>query len=492
MKQQRSQPHRRCRGAFAVMTAPALVVMVLATGLALDSALLYNRKVELSGLARAAALAAARKLDGTREGIAAARAAAAVAAERYRYRYGAAVDWNDAALSFSTGPSRGGAWLGAGSIADAAGYHYAKVDTGELGAELGAVQTGFIQMFSQRLHTTMVSDSAIAGRDGIRAVPLAVCAMSAQPAGARAAPDLDAELVEFGFRRGVSYDLMQLNPKGITPARWVINPVIPPGGSGGILNPAILGPFVCSGTMWMPRLQGGTVRVSTLDGAAPLSGLVDQLNSRFGDYGAGPCHASGAPPDTNVFKYRYELKEAPWMSPLEGLRGARKTTERGRLETVADIPPPGSTLSGLNAGSFGPLWSFAKAVKYASWSALGEGRSDYDTFAPADWPKLYRDGLSSPNYPNKGGTPYLPIGSTNPPIAAPVDNQHFATPYRRVLYLPLLDCENGLPTGANTPATIAGVGKFFMTAPAASDSLVAEFAGAAPPQTIPATVELYP
>jgi hypothetical protein len=58
--------------------------------------------------------------------------------------------------------------------------------------------------------------------------------------------------------------------------------------------------------------------------------------------------------------------------------------------------------------------------------------------------------------------------------------------------VPLLACSPSAPAGANVNATVIGIGKFFMTVPATEDSLIAEFAGLIPEQSLSGQVELYP
>jgi hypothetical protein len=48
-----------------------------------------------------------------------------------------------------------------------------------------------------------------------------------------------------------------------------------------------------------------------------------------------------------------------------------------------------------------------------------------------------------------------------------------------------------VPAGSNAPATVLGIGKFFMTVPATADTLVAEFAGTLAEQSISTQVEIY-
>jgi Flp pilus assembly protein TadG len=478
------------------MFVPLLILVLAMCGLALDAGAMYNRKVELSGLARAAALAAAQELNGTSAGIAAAQLKAKETAENFTYQYGLSVTWKDAALSLGTTPARSGAWVPAAEVTDASKYYFVKVDTSAL--DIGTVSTTIMQLISSTLTTVTLSETAVAGRAGINALPIAVCAMSETPAAARTNTGLaDTELVEYGFRRGVNYDLMQLNPKATTPARFLINPVAAPGMSSSAFDTSIMGPFMCVGAMWIPQLKGGTIHVSELPSTSPLDGLFTQLNSRLDDYSGSLCSPSSAPPDNNVKPYPYDKPSgAPWMVPATGLAAAHTTTERGFLETVADIPPPGSTLPGLVPGWYGPLWSYAKAVKYSSYAALGvpEPGAGYSTFSTTDWGNLYKTGLSSTGYPTAPqSTPYNPIGVISPTtLAAPATSRKdFITPLRRVLNVPLLSC-TAVPSGSNGEATVTAIAKFFMTVPATADSLIAEFAGTTPDQLLTGPVMLYP
>lgn len=487
-------------GAFAIMAVPLLLLIIVFCGLALDTGALYNRKVELSGMAKAVALAAAKELNGTSAGIAAAQAKAQATAQLYTYQYGASVTWSDAALTFSTSPSRSGDWRSGSAVSDASAYFYVKVDTSGLDVQISSVHPMIMSMFSSDVSTVQINDSAVAGRASVSALPVAICAMSDTPAAERVNTGLtDNELVEFGFRRGVNYDLMQLNPKGLTPARFLINPVAGPGVASASFDTSILGPFACTGTMWMANLTGSTIHVTSMSSASPLQSIYVQLNSRLDDYTGNLCSPNSAPPDTNIMPYPNDVKNgAPWMIPTPGSRAAVTTTERNKLETVADIPPPGSTLPGLTAASYGPLWAFAKAVKYVSYQQSGvpEPAGGYTPFSTADWSKLYRSGVSAASsYPvAQQSTPYNPVGATNPAtIASPAAaRRNFATQYSRVLYIPLLSCANGVPSGADVTATVAGIGKFFMTVPATPNTLIAEFAGAVQEKQLTGDVELFP
>ena len=70
---------------------------------------------------------------------------------------------------------------------------------------------------------------------------------------------------------------------------------------------------------------------------------------------------------------------------------------------------------------------------------------------------------------------------------APAAN-HPSLRARRVLNIPLLACP--VAAGANVLAQVIGVGRFFMTVPATSSRLSAEFAGIAPAASLSGVVEL--
>lgn len=480
------------------MSVPLLVLIIVMCGMALDSAMLYNRYIELNGMARAVAEAAAKQLNGTAAGITAAQTVAKETAERFSYQYGRSIGWNDDAIKFGTTPDRSGTWLSAAAATPSTAY-FVKVDALGLGASFGEVRTMFIRIFSDETPIVSVNSSAIAGRTGLDVVPIAICAMSDLAATERTHPGLaDSELVEYGFRRGVSYDLMQLNPKGTQPARFVLNPVAAPGSTSTSFNTSILAPFMCVGSTWISHLSGGRIKVSSLPSTSPLNAVFASLNSRFDSYTQNQCHHVSAPPDDNIRQYSYDKTNgAPWMVPATGTVAATTTTERGLLETVADIPAPGTSLSTINAGSYGPLWSYAKPVKYAHHSnGKSERYTGVETFATGDWGKLYTAGVSATGYPNafSYSTPYAPIGMSNPGTVSLVATarREFDVPNRRVLHIPLLSCSDGVPSGANTSATVAGIGKFFMTVPATKDSLVGEFAGSMSESSISGPVEVFP
>lgn len=310
--------------------------------------------------------------------------------------------------------------------------------------------------------------AAVAGRDSINVLPLAICAN----ANTAAAPLPSGELAEYGFRRGVSYDLMNLNPVGRSPENFLVNPVAPAGTVGTTMKNRldIVKSYICVGKMGIPTLQGGEV---TVERGFPIDLLRAHLNSRFGDYTL-PCRASTAPADPSVTSF--DLANAKMKDTPDGLAAAALTAPTDPLLTVADKPPaPTKT-------AYGPLWSYAKAVKYSSYAANNgvEPVDGYTTFnaTATDWALLYAPAPEPKSYP--ATTPYQSSGGTAK-----------YKPYRntRVLNVPLLHCSASSAIG--TTASVLGIGKFFMTVPVTGTALYAEFAGMATESALGGDVRLY-
>ena len=438
------------------MTPFVLILMIAIFGMALDLSRSYNRKVELQSVADAVALAAASALDGTSAGIDKAITAAGQAVVGYNFAYNnESVSWSSAALTFGTDATGGASgWMdGATAKASASTIFFARVDTSALDPVHGNVQNFLMPVLSAALASTTVAASAVAGRDSLNVLPLAICANSNTSAASLAS----GELVEYGFRRGVSYDLMNLNPGGSTQENFLVNPVAPPGTVGTTMmnRMDVVAPFVCTGKMAIPTLGGGDI---TVERGFPLSSLYVHLNSRFGTY-VTPCQSSTAPTDPNV-RY-FDLTNATWMKYKPDGLSANALTAPDPLLTVAEKP------AGATRTAYGPLWSYAKAAKYSSYVANSgvEPASGYSTFSTTDWDTLYNPGGPvAQSYP--GTTPYQSTGGSST-----------YKPYRntRVLNIPLLRCP--VPAGTSATATVIGIGKFFMTVPASSSALYAEFAG---------------
>ena len=344
---------------------------------------------------------------------------------------------------------------------DAATALFVRVDTQANTPSLGRVATAFLGAWSPSLRTLDTGARAVAGRTSLHLTPLAVCALSASAASPRTNAALlpAVELLEYGFRRGVAYNLLKLNPHGPAAEHFVLNPL----GQLGVVGPSqqvgessVL-PFVCSGTVLYPRIGSAQVHVHRPFPAT----LWPAFNARFNLHAGSGCHAVTAPPDTNIRAYPNTAANW-WMTNTPDAPSALSTGNP--LLSVAD---PESNATPPAVGSYGPLWSFAKAVKYSSVKPAG----GYLPFATSDWPKLYPALPAAPVA--KSGYPATPPYQTLAYQTAPTGNTGVAQ--RRLLHIPLLACP--LPAGSDILAQVRGIGRFFMTAPASNGVLSAEFDG---------------
>jgi Flp pilus assembly protein TadG len=456
-------------GAIAIITPFVLILMFAMLGMALDLSQSYNRKMELQSVADAIALAAATALDGTPAGIDRAITAAGQAAVGFNVSYDKlSISWSSAALTFGTDANGSGGWVdGATAQLNASKTFFARVDTSALDPAYGQVDNYFMPILSSALTTTTVSASAVAGRDSLNVLPLAICANS----NTNASSLPSGELVEYGFRRGVSYNLMNLNPGGTSPENFLVNPIAPPGTVGTTMMDRmnVVAQFVCTGKMAISTLGGGDI---TVERGFPLTSLYEQLNSRFGTY-ATPCQPSTAPADPSIKSF--DLNNVPWMKNKPDGLSANSLPAPNPLLTVAEQP------AAATQTAYGPLWTYAKAARYSSYFANGgvEPAGGYSTFSTTDWNTLYNPGKpAAQSYP--GTTPYQANGGS-------------ATyrPYRntRVLNIPLLHCP--VAAGTISTATVVGIAKFFMTVPASASALYAEFAGMNTETTLGGNARLY-
>lgn len=467
---------------MSIMLVMMLMVLLTFIGTAVDLGQFYNRRTDLQNLADSAALAAATRLNGTSAGIASAAAAAAAVAAAMKYQYGRSIAWDNAAIRFSASPGIPGTpdanWLDVGA-ASAAGVAnnimFVQVDTGALDPALGLVTLPFLralnlQVNGAALDSFSIGSSAVAGRSAIPVTPLGVCALDPDNPVTQRTSGALVEAVQWGFRRGVNYNLLNLSPAGTAPLNFLVDPINHPATANFAI--ADVAPFVCSGSMPMTSLPNA-VRVQF---PFPVA-LIDQLNSRFDVYTAAsaPCDPVGAPPDTNVKEHLSTTAVAP------AGQTAASTSLSGKLLTVADpAAPPAAT----TAPSYGVLWSYAMAAQWVAGTP-----ASYPNLAKTNWSTLYP--VSSGAGPATGTYP-----SSNTPYNATGSSYHLAPSHpgvarRRVLNLPLLACPD--PVGGNySTATVLAIGQFFMSAKAsvAATRISGEFAGilALP---IGTTVRLY-
>lgn len=484
-----SVAHRRQRGAISVMSAGALIVMIGCCGMALEFSQIYNRRVELYGVAKVTAIAAARSLDGTEKGIDNALEEAEKAVAALRYKYGnERFAWDDSAVTFADSPNSQ-TWVSA-SVAKSSprNKYFLRVSTAGLGSQANAYTPVLLPVINSTFSSVDLAHVAVAGRTSIEVMPMAICAMSTTPGASRTntgSSGTSVELVEYGFRRGISYDLMRLNPGGSSPENYVIDPYLGPGVVSASSHTAagLVRPFVCTGRMWVPGLLGGTIKVAK---PFPLSELYEQINSRFDQYNgaaADRCNPRGAPPDVNIkpFVFGPGIK---WMKTVPAVQSPPDSGETNVLRTMADLPefPAGQT-----AEAYGPLWIFAKAVPFSAYTAgRSEPASGYSTFGTSNWSSLYKPSPVAGTYP--GPSPYM--ATSGDTVERPsIERRAYAQRGRRILNIPLLSCTTS-PAGSGQGEVLA-IGRFLMTVPATAMTLHAEFGGIVPQERIVGTVELF-
>ena len=462
------------RGAIAIILAVTFLVIIGLMALALDLSRLFNRKVDLQVVADVTAMAAAQSLTGTSAGIDAARISAQSAASHQKYDYGsAALPWSDAAMQFSNSPT--GGWMsGDAAKAKPGSIMFVRVDTAALSQEMGTVETFFLKHLNKNAPAIRIAEQAVAGRTIMNVTPLAICAIS----NTAAAPKLPSgELVEYGFRRGVGYDLMQLNPKSSAPANFVMN-AFDSSTAPENTSASVVGPLVCAGKIPSVNLVGEKITVKQ---PFPLALLFEHLNSRFGQYTGGACDFRSAPPDANVKSFVYGANPS-WMTKTPADQTAAPWKPPGKLLTVADAD---SLPAATAPAAYGQLWTYAKPVPFSAYLAgKPEPEAGYAPFPQSAWAALYSPGLPQPKPSYPPATPYQTFGPyfTAPPTlyGRPLRN-------RRVLNVPLLNC----PVGNGSQATVLAIGKFFMTVPATATSVRAEFAGLASDNSLRGKVEFY-
>lgn len=472
----------RQRGAMLISFSILLIVVLGFIGLAVDVGMVIGRKTELQNLVDNAALAAVPELVGTASGLANAVQKAKLSAagqSAYRRRTQGAILSDESIRFASAFDAPASAWQVAAAVADPATALFVRVDTRDNTPSLGRVATSFLGAWSPALRTLDTGARAVAGRASLRLAPLAICALSPAQLGLRtnAGPPERKEALEYGFRRGVAYNLFQLNPHGAAPEHFVLNPLGPLGaiGPSAQVSNAAVTPFICSGSMLHTAIGSAAIHAHR-----PFpTGLWPAFNARFNQYAGSGCHPLTAPPDVNIRVFPNAA--ANWWMTMPSASSAASSGGTPLL-SVADLPAAAASVPAtIPAASYGPLWSFAKAVQYANPKPAG----DFVALPTSAWSSLYPGLPSAPAsnsfYP-ASGTPYLWGAFQTPPVG------NTGVAQRRVLNIALLACP--LPAGSDVLANVLAVGRFFMTAPASSAMLSAEFAGVVPEQALAGPAEL--
>ncbi len=519
------------RGAVAIIFGLTVVVLFAMGGVVLDLGHLYIAKAELQNAADAAALAGAKDLNETTPGIDAAVATAQTISAKNKYNFSTDVTLALANIEF--GPSPDGPWSSvAAARAAPQGMTFIKVDTG-----LKVLGTYLMRVAG--VDTVSTFGLAVAGRFVNNVTPIGVCAID--PANKTAKyeypPPPDGtgltELVEFGFRRGVTYNLFGLNPLAGGPSDpYLLNPVDSPPSA---CNPAnssadFTAPFMCSGTSAVVSAGSGKVYTNT----GLTSALAASLNSRFNYYsGPSKCIPASAPPDVNIKEYPCRGTADPTCvntsNPSVPIPPPVKWMEQGGTDNIPNrefvalagpkpnyqlpsstpsVPAPSSTFAQFP--DYGVLWSYGPAYQFDATPTSKVGAAItpeqanlnpmYSTAFPTAVPYFNTDTTSPEPYPTTAGagfpagTPAAPYNQTSGPYfqsggASGVRN-------RRILNIVLVDCTVA-PVGpaACGEMTAVGVGKFFMQVKAdftggPTRQLSVEFAGLVSP--VPTSViKLY-
>ncbi|MBK5204393.1 MAG: hypothetical protein JJD98_02985 [Polaromonas sp.] len=485
--------------------------------LAIDLGRTYVVRTELQNASDAAALAGAKQLNQTAARVccgsdSAVTYAIAMAAQN-NFKFSSAVTITIANLSVGSCPDDS-CMVAASSVttdAQAAGKTFLKVDipSGGLATFFAVVPT---TVAGTGTPSTSTYGRAVAGHFVTQIIPMGVCAIDpATPGGIR--PSVAGyELTEFGFRRGIAYNIPQLNPLGGASGDplW-INPLNAPPGACNAANSSanVMKPFICTGTSTVITSLPGLVYANTGGSYGPMQ---TALNSRFDDYAGGPnaCDPASAPPDVNIRPYDIANPNAAppiaappppmkawsprrWMQPGLDTLPERQSIE---INTATGKPYDPPTIQ-----QYGALWSYSRAVRAVGSSPNATAGAPFDL---ADWSNLYAANTAdttASGYPAALSIPPFPAGS----LAAPYNTSvppYFEAPgnpgrrNRRVLNVAILDC-TGLAAGpglACATLPVVGVGKFFMQTTAdltgGTKAIQTEFAGLINPLPSP-EVRLY-
>ncbi|HEV8553245.1 MAG TPA: pilus assembly protein TadG-related protein [Casimicrobiaceae bacterium] len=540
----------RQRGAVAVIMGIAAVVLFAFMGISVDLAYTYSRKTELQNAADAAALSGAKELNEKAAGVTAAIAKAIATFNQNNINnfVGSSFVITVADLRLGSCPnaddrlplrSPNCTFVAASSVttdAAAAGKTFLEVATPSQ-----TRNTFFMLVTGSANASTSTFGYAVAGRFVNDVTPIGVCAIDPVNKTNKYIYDFPAgtsEIVEAGFRRGVTYNIFNLNPLGgAVSDPYLLNPVdVPPSCDPSHSSAAFTGPFVCTGSSAV--VSGGAISVNTNTGYS--TGPIEAaLNSRFDSFGGpSPCDPATAPPDSNVKEYHCTgvltdcLAPPPLGSPQDWIDPVPLSTAPNqesvqvnsnnailgsgyvgnpRNKPVYALPPANNAAqfmpnqpttnnpplgSAVTFQQYGALWSYGPAYQ-ADASTPPKAGLPF-TPAVANTVKLYDNPSVGPptqyfdvaNYPLLPGTGF-PLTIPAAPYNQTAGNYFQAPPThppgtrnRRILNLVIVDCRNP-PVGSAACGVmpVVGVGKFFMQTPAvftggpASRRLMVEFAG---------------
>ncbi|AQR70785.1 hypothetical protein BZG29_22575 [Janthinobacterium sp. LM6] len=486
--------HDKQQGAIAIVLGLTLVVLFAMGGLVLDLGHLYIAKTELQNGADSSALAGALELDQSAGGIDNAQTKAIAIAQKNRYDFSTALTLTAANISF--GPSPDGPWSsGASARTSPQGQTFIRVDT-------GSKTFATYLMGIAGIASTSTSGVAVAGRFVNDVTPIGVCAVDpanktaqytypAAPAGTGL-----TELLEFGFRRGVTYNLFGLNPLGGPSDPYLINPVDAPPGACDASHASAnsTAPFMCTGSSAVVSSGSGKVYTNTGLSAGKIAAA---LNSRFDDYsGPSVCDPATAPPDTNIKEYPCNGGSSPcvasaanspptgWMEPGASTLPSQQSVSLSGSKPNYRLPPTFTTpvtAAQAQFAGYGVLWSYGPAYQSngATPAKAGTAYSVADANANPMYSTAKANYFDTASYPVSPGasfpasTPPSPYNQTSGPTFQAPSAAHPGRNNRRILNVVLVDCRTAPVGPASCGAMDAvGIGKFFMT-------MKADFSGGA-------------
>lgn len=539
MRQRHGLPEKQ-RGAVAVITGLAAVVLVAFLGLTVDLGHAYVGTSELQNAADAAALAGAKELNQTAAGVTAAVNKAIAIAAQHNVNFSTPVAITSDNIRVGSCPNASNTnTFGrpasrspsctfvdyATALASPAGKTFLEVDTSTRN-----LSTYFMRVVA--IDTVGVAGYAVAGRFITDVTPIGVCAIDpANRTSQYTYADGSTELLELGFRRGVSYNIVGLNPLGGSSGTpFLINPVDAPPAEcdPNHSSSSFTAPFICQGSSAVAgTLTADTqVYVNTGFSAGPMQ---KALNSRFDDFGGGsPCDPGSAPPDINIKEFKAADVTPPpsppavghprdWMQAGASTLPSQQTVSLNTANfnkpnywpsspftPTLPSPPNPSTLPFVQ---YGALWSYTHAY-HADGSSPPKAGSAFDA-TNAEWAKLYNNTaptfggfnlLDTANYPGAAGTGF-PAGTPASPYNQTSGNYFVAPTHpgirnRRVLNIVIVDCRGFEGSGGLSCARlpVKGIGKFFMQVRAnltgSPKRIDTEFAGLIDPTPTP-EVRLY-
>jgi Flp pilus assembly protein TadG len=471
-------PKRKQKGAVAIVLGLSLVTLFAMGGVVLDLGHLYVAKSELQNAADAAALAGAVRLNETATGITNARDNVIAVAAQNNFNFSTSVTLTEANVEYSSSPS--GPWVSyATAFASPTGMTFVRVNTGPQ-----VMDTYLMRVVGPAFNTISTFGLAVAGRFVNNVTPIGVCAIKNAAGASRPKGEVlpTGELAQFGFRRGVSYNIFALGPLGGSSDPYLLNPVdVYPNPCNGTSSSANnTAPFVCNGSSAILTSAPGTAYGNT----GLSSGKIEAaLNSRFNTFGGSSvCIPAQAPPDVNIRKFACTgggcSTAADWMDP------SQQTITPTGIPTIALPTPAGIT----SKNQYGVLWSYSRAV-----NAVGTtpNATPGVAFATSNWSTLY---------PAPGGAPVA--DADFPAATSPyLDPDHITAPTvnpgalnRRVLNLAIADCPAVTGSGGCQVIPVLGIGRFFMQVPAdfsgSPKKLEVEFAGLISPIPV-SEIRLY-